>query len=321
MEDILAGLRAAAELTRLRILGLCAHADLTVSDLCRILGQSQPRVSRHLKILVEAKLLDRTREGNWVYYRLAERGDGGKLAQTIVDLIPDQDGELSVDLGRLDTVREERAERADQYFRSIADWEHLRSLFAPSEKIEAAIVGFLPSPRVADLLDIGTGTGRILKAVAGHADRVMGVDSSTAMLTVARSAVEKLGLRHVVLKPADMYALPFPIDSFDAVTIHMVLHYADDPAGVLREGARVLKPGGRLIVVDFAPHEAEFLTTDHGHRHLGFDDTTMRGWLAQAGLEALEPIILPGEPLTVHVWAARRAAGADLVPASRAGAA
>lgn len=308
MEDVLAGLRAAAELTRLRILGLCAHADLTVSDLCKILGQSQPRVSRHLKILVDAKLLDRTREGNWVYYRLAERGDGGKLAQTIVDLIPDGDSDLSLDLGRLDNVREERAERAEHYFRSIADWEHLRSLFAPTEEIDAAIVGSLPAPHVTDLLDVGTGTGRILKAVADHADRVVGIDASTAMLTVARSAVERMGLRHVQLRPADMYALPFPADSFDAVTVHMVLHYADDPSAVLREGARVLRPGGRLIVVDFAPHEAAFLTTDHGHRHLGFEDAAMRAMLEACGLKACEPAVLKGDPLTVYVWAGERAA-------------
>lgn len=304
MEDLLNGLRAAAELTRLRILGLCAHADLTVSDLCKILGQSQPRVSRHLKILVDAKLLERSREGNWVYYRLAEAGqsDGAKLAHTIVDLIPEDDADLTVDLSRLDGIQAERAERADYFFRSMADWEHLRSLYAPSEKIEAALLELLPKAPIHDLLDIGTGTGRVLKAVAPRAERVVGVDSSTAMLTVARSAIERAGLRNCQVKPADMYALPFPKAQFDAVTLHMVLHYADDPGAVVAEAGRVLRPGGRLIIVDFTPHKVDLLHQEHGHRHLGFADETVFDWLRQAGLEPVAPVALAGDPLTVHLW-------------------
>lgn len=318
MDDLLVGLRAAAEPTRLRLLALCAHAELTVSELTQILGQSQPRVSRHLKLLCEAGLLDRFREGTWVFYRLAQRGAGAELTRVIIDQVPPDDATLARDLTRLEDVRRARAESAAAYFRANAPrWDQIRTLHVDDAEVERALLDMLPRQGIADLLDIGTGTGRMLELFSGRVQRAVGIDMSREMLAVARANLDKAGRRNCLVRQGDMYQLPLPDQSFDAVIIHQVLHYADEPGEAIEEAARVLKPGGRLLVVDFAPHDLENLRSEHAHRRLGFRDDEVAGWARAAGLEP-EPVVhLPGKPLTVGIWrATRRADTAARPPAA-----
>ena len=217
MQTLLTSLKAAAEPTRLRLLALCAHADLTVSDLTQILGQSQPRISRHLKLLSEAGLLDRMREGNWVYYRLARRGVGAELGRTLVDALPQDDAQINLDLERLDAIKRARAAKAEAYFRrNAARWDEIRSLYVAEEKVEQVFLDLLAGPRIHDLLDVGTGTGRILELLAPQAEHAIGLDLSREMLAVARAKLEKAGLRHCELRQGDMYQLPLPPRSVDA---------------------------------------------------------------------------------------------------------
>jgi ArsR family transcriptional regulator len=307
MDALLTGLRAAAEPTRLRLLALCAHAELTVSELTQILGQSQPRVSRHLKLLCEAELLDRFREGIWVFYRLAQRGAGAELTRVIIDQIPPEDATLARDLARLEDVRRARAESAAAYFRANAPrWDRIRTLHVDDAEVERALLDMLPAKGIGDLLDIGTGTGRMLELFADRAERAVGVDMSREMLAVARANLDKAGRRNCLVRQGDMYQLPLPGQSFDAVIIHQVLHYADEPAEAIEEAARVLKPGGRLLVVDFAPHDLENLRSEHAHRRLGFREDEVAGWARTAGLETDPVAHLPGKPLTVSIWRATR---------------
>ncbi|WP_029011158.1 ArsR/SmtB family transcription factor [Azospirillum halopraeferens] len=309
MDDLLQTLKAAAEPTRLRLLALCAHGELTVSELTHILGQSQPRVSRHLKLLCDAGLLDRFREGTFAFYRLAERGASAELARVLVDAIPADDQTLALDLERLESIKRGRSESAAAYFReNAARWHEIRALHVPEREVEAALATLLPDGPIGDLLDIGTGTGRILEVLGPRAGRAVGVDQSREMLAVARINLEAAGLRHCHVRQADMYQLPFPSGSFDVAVIHQVLHFAESPGDVLAEAARVLRPGGRLLVVDFAPHDLESLRSEHAHRRLGFADGEIAQWCRQAGLESAPVVHLAGDPLTVSIWPATRAA-------------
>jgi ubiquinone/menaquinone biosynthesis C-methylase UbiE len=305
--DLLGGLRAVGEGTRLRIVALCAEGDLTVGDLTQILGQSQPRVSRHLKLLCEAGLLERLPEGTAVFHRLADRGAGSALAQQVLRLLPRDDATLLLDRERLQAIRAERAASAAAYFRkNAARWGELRSLYVEEKRVEAELLRRLPAEGVGDLLDIGTGTGRILELVAGRVGRGIGVDLSRDMLIVARANLQSAGIANCQVRQADMYRLPWTEPSFDAVTVHRVLHYAEDPARVIAEAGRVLRPGGRLLVVDFAPHALERLRSEHAHRRLGFADEEVSKWCRAAGLRP-EPVQhLPGKQLTVSIWQALR---------------
>ncbi|MFC7333519.1 ArsR/SmtB family transcription factor [Rhodocista pekingensis] len=316
MEFLLNALKAAAEPTRLRMLALCAHGELSVSELTQILGQSQPRVSRHLKLLCEAGLLDRFREGIWAYFRLAERGPCAELAHTLVDAIPADDPTLALDLERLETIRRARREAAAQYFReNAARWHEIRSLHVPEREVEETLLRLVPTEGVRDLLDIGTGTGRMLELFGPRVGRAIGVDSSREMLAVARVNLERAGLRNCQVRLGDMYQLPLPSQSFDAIIVHQVLHYAEEPSDVLYEASRLLRPGGVLLAVDFARHEQEVLRTEHAHRRLGFDDAEVSGWLAQAGLLPGPVVHLPGDPLTVSIWRAVRPAESGIAVA------
>ncbi len=306
MDQLLAALRAAAEPTRLRLLALCAEGELTVSELTDILGQSQPRVSRHLKLLCEAGLLDRFREANWVFYRLARGGDRG-AAERLIGMVPAEDPVVALDRERLDQVKRQRAAAAETYFRTHAqDWDHIRSLHIDERDVEAALVELLADEPIDDLLDIGTGTGRVLEVMAPRVERALGVDLSREMLAVARVNLERAGARNCAIRQGDMYQLPAPGASFDAVVIHQVLHYSEQPGRAIAEAARVLRPGGRLVVADFAPHELEFLRTEHAHRRLGFADGEIMEFCREAGLEPQAPVHLPGQDLTVVMWLARK---------------
>lgn len=295
------------------MLALCARGELTVTELTQILGQSQPRVSRHLRLLCEAGLLDRFREGTFVFYRLAETGRGADLARHLIEAIPADDAQACLDMERLGGIKHARAESAADYFRRNADrWHEIRSLHVPESAVEDAILRLLPAaeggdvPAIDELLDIGTGTGRMLEVLGPHVRRAVGVDMSREMLAIARANLEASGQRHCQVRQADMYQLPFTAASFDAAVIHQVLHYAEEPAAMLAEAARVLRPGGLLLVVDFAPHLLETLRTEHAHRRLGFSDEEVALWCRQAGLVCQPVVHLPGDPLTVTVWPALR---------------
>lgn len=314
MDDLLAALRAGAEPTRLRIVALSARGELTVSELVRILGQSQPRISRHLKLLTEAGLLTRHREGSWVFYRLAEDGPGAEVARHLNALLPDagdgdgdQDRILAQDLERLADVKRARARAAAAYFRKNAKtWDRLRSLHVDDAEVEKAILGLLPKDGIENLLDLGTGTGRMLELLAPRAGRGLGIDLSREMLTVARANLERPETGNCQVRQGDIYQLPFAPGSFDVITIHQVLHFLDEPGRAIAEAGRVLHPGGLLLLADFAPHELESLREEHNHRRLGFEDSEIEAWLDRAGLTVKETLPLVGDPLTVVLWLAEK---------------
>jgi ArsR family transcriptional regulator len=315
MDHLLLGLKAAAEPTRLRILALCAHGELSVSDLTQILGQSQPRVSRHLKLLCDAGLLDRFREGTFAYFRLSDRGACADLARTLADLIPADDDLHRLDLDRLEAIKRQRAEAAAAYFAVNAGrWDEIRQMHIADSEVEQALVDLLPAGRIGALLDLGTGTGRMLTLMGDRAQRAVGIDTSREMLSVARANLDHAGLRHCQVRLGNLYQLPLGNDSFDVAVMHHVLHYLEEPAEALVEAARVLKPGGRLLIADFARHDVESLRTDHAHRWLGFADRDVLAWLETAGFAVEQPIRLRGGPLTVTIWAADRKAAATVTP-------
>ena len=307
LETLLQAMRAVAEPTRLRLLALCSQSELTVTELTQILGQSQPRVSRHLKLLVEAGVLDRFREGTWAFYRLSDLEPCAALARMIVEQIPDGDETRRLDLERLDGVKMARAETAAAYFRqNAARWDDVRGCYVEDQEIEKALLRILPATNMRDLLDIGTGTGRILELYGAAATRAVGIDLSREMLAVARANLESAGHANCQVRQGDMYQLPLPSESFSVAVIHMVLHYADSPGAVIAEAARVLRDGGRLVLVDFAPHREESLRTDHAHRRLGFSNSEIDRWYQRANLVPDRPIHLPGDPLTVTLWSATK---------------
>ena len=323
MQELLAGLRAAGEPTRLRLLALCAHAELTVTELTQILRQSQPRVSRHLKLLCDAGLLRRFREGQWAFYRMADGPDAGLLARSIADMMPVDDPGLARDLERLEEVRAERAEAAARYFRdNAARWDEIRSLYVPEQEVERTIAALLQDVPVSDLLDVGTGTGRILEVLAPSIERGTGIDLSHEMLAVARANLGKSGLQHLQVRHGDMYDLPLDDESMDAVVFHQVLRYAEEPTAAIAEAGRVLRSHGMILIVDFAPHSLEFLRAEHAHRRLGLSNEEVQSWCDAAGLECSLAAALEGDPLTVNVWrASHTREGAGTASRSATGAA
>jgi SAM-dependent methyltransferase len=309
MDQLLAMLRAAGDPTRLRLLLLLREAELTVSELTQILGQSQPRVSRHLRLLCDAGLLQRFKEGSWVFYRAVDRGPRAQLSETLAGLAePDA---MDADRRQLAAVRDARAAAAAAFFKANAsEWERIRSLHAPERDVEAGILRLFEDHIVDSLLDMGTGTGRMLELLAPEIRQGVGIDVSPEMLAIARDRLERAGIHHCQVRLGDLYRLPFPdgnsAQGFDAVLCHQVLHYLDDPQAAVVEAARVLKPKGRVVVVDFAPHGLEFCRDELNHRRLGFSDSEVSGWFGAAGLALRDAkSVAPDEPgkLTVQIWA------------------
>ncbi len=309
-DDLNATLKATGEETRLRILCLLAEAELTVSELTEILRQSQPRISRHLKLLAEAQLVERFREGSWAFFRRAEHGPAAAVVQRLVGALDPADPIVARDRERLAGVRAARVKAAQDYFRRhAAEWDRIRRLHAPDEAVEAEIRTLLLDRPFRSLLDLGTGTGRILELFAPEIERGLGIDLSIDMLAFARSRLDHAGIRNCSVRQGDIFDLSVPRDSFDVVIVHQVLHFLDDGGRAIREAARVLRPQGRLLVVDFAPHELEFLREEFAHRRLGFPPDAVAQWMEQAGLEGIVHKSLAPEPgsdgkIAVSLWLA-----------------
>ena len=295
--------QALADPTRLRIVALLRLMELSVGELAQVLGQSQPRVSRHLKILADAGVLERRKEGSWVFLTLAQVERVEPLF-ALLDAWADGATQalFASDSARTESIRAERAEAANRYFAGHAEvWDQIRSLHVAESEVERAIDRALGNRPLGRLVDVGTGTGRMIELFAPRAAHAIGIDRSSDMLRLARVKLEAAGIASS-LRQGDMYALPLADQSADSVIIHQVLHYAHSPASAVSEAARVLAPGGTLLVVDFAAHEREELRTTDAHIRLGFEDEVMAGWFAAAGLEIDCIEHLEGGELTVTLW-------------------
>lgn len=315
LDETVSLLRAAGEQTRLRLLVLLSNGDLTVSELIDILGQSQPRISRHLKLLTEAGLLERYQEGAWAYFRATDNGPAAALVNELISRMDSNDQQVLRDGERLEELRARRAARAADYFSNNAgSWDQIRSFHVDDAQVEAAMLDMVGSTRFQNMLDIGTGTGRVLELFAPYFAQAVGLDGSRDMLAVARANLDKAGLSRVQTRQGDVYMLPMAGDRFNLVSIHQVLHYLDDPAAAIREASKALAPSGQLLIVDFAPHNLDILREEHAHLRLGFSNEQMCSWMEDAGLEVigtrkLDAVSTDGEQssekLTVSLWLAR----------------
>ena len=295
--------QALADPTRLRILALLRLMELSVGELAQVLGQSQPRVSRHLKILADAGALERRKEGSWVFLTLAESDRLHPLFALVDDWADEATRSLfASDAARTEAIRAERAEAATRYFAGHASvWDQIRSLHVAESEVERAIDTALGHRPLGRLVDIGTGTGRMIELFGPRSTRAVGIDRSSEMLRLARVKLEAAGISSS-LRQGDMYALPLADRSADSIIIHQVLHYAHSPAAAIAEAARVLAPGGSVLIVDFAAHEREELRASDAHIRLGFEDEVMAGWFISAGLEVDHVQHLKGGELTVTLW-------------------
>jgi len=317
-----ATLRALSDLTRLRIMRLLAHMELAVGELVQVLGQSQPRVSRHVRILCDAGLTERRKEGSWVFLRIAIGENlAPPLGNAAARLLAIAEGEDSMfaarcaeDRRHLAAIRADRSAKAEAWFsRHAEEWDTLRLLHCPDEPVEAALAEALGigggDALLGNLLDVGTGTGRMAELFAPHAAHVTALDRSPEMLQVARARLQDSPAGLVDLVQGDFAMLPFGEGAFDTVLFHQVLHYARDPGAALAEAARVIAPGGTIALVDFASHDREELRERHAHARLGFSDEQMLALLTEAGFACRPPVALSGTPLTVKIWMARKQAG------------
>ncbi len=308
LNNLVDTLKAVAESSRLRILNLLKHGDLTVTDITTVLGQSQPRVSRHLKLLHDAGLISRYQEGSWAFFRLDDSSTAGLLGAELVTRLDTSDIAMRRDLERLAQVKQDRQSRAVEYFtKNAREWDQIRSLHAPDAAVEAMLTEIVGMAQFQAMLDLGTGTGRLLELFAPLYKRGVGIDMSRDMLSVARANLEKAGISHVQVRQGDILNPPVEREAFDLVTIHQVLHFLDEPLSAIREASRALRAGGRLIIVDFASHDLETLREKHAHLRLGFADQQMAAWLKACGLKPQKPFEVTAAgygQLTVKIWLA-----------------
>ena len=312
-QNCLSTLRALAEPTRLRIVVLLSEGELTVKDLTSVLGQSQPRISRHLKLLNEAGVLSRFQEGSWVYFRLADNDKQTALVQSVLSRLNDEDPEFRRDRDRAHALRVHRAEQAQQFFAEHAErWDELRALHVDEAELEQRLLDIIGPEPFATLVDLGTGTGRIMELLADRYRRAIGVDTNQTMLGYARARIEHGGLTRAQVRQGDICNLTLDDGIGDLVVMHQVLHYLGDPLNAIEEAARILRPGGRLLVVDFAAHQLDHLREQFAHQRLGFGSKQMHDWLRHSGLQLETYAELPPTPtasthgLTVCIWLASR---------------
>ena len=300
-------LRAAGEITRLRLLSLLAAGELSVKALTEILDQSQPRVSRHLRLLTESGLVSRHAEGAWAFFRLSDEANAAVLVQHLLEQLDASDPVLQADVLRLEAVRRDHQMRAATYFSKVArDWDRVRSLHAPESAVEAAIVDMMKGTSVEMFIDLGTGTGRMLELLDGHFKKGVGIDSSREMISVARSKFERSGQKSVFVRLGDIAQLDEYSASADITMLHQVLHHFLDPGKALLNARQTLKPGGKIVVVDFMPHKLEFLREEQAHKRLGLSHEQMQAWAQAAHLKVTDareiPHNKPGGGLTVCIW-------------------
>ena len=318
-------LKAAAEPTRLRILVLLRAGELNVKDLTRILGQSQPRISRHLKLMAEAGLISRHRDGSWAYFQLVEDGPTGKFLAAMLAAVSLEDVTLARDASRAAALKREREHAAQTYFREHArEWDQIRALHVSESVVEAALSESVGPRRVGLLVDLGTGTGRMLELFRGRYERGLGLDLNHTMLAYAGSRLEAAGIENAGVRHGDIYDVALPDAAADVVVMHQVLHFMAEPQQAIREAARLLAPGGRLVIVDFAPHNLEFLRDTFAHERLGLPAQQVCDWLRSAGLDAISTRTLhpdagaSDDKLSVILWTADRPAEASRTPSAPA---
>ncbi len=305
-------LRSAGEATRLRLLTLLAHGEFNVKDLTQILGQSQPRLSRHLKLLADARLIERFQEGSSVFYRLSETGAPASVLAQLLGALDMLDPLIGRDIGRADALRQDKSMAAQVYFQThAAAWDEIRTYHAPEAAVEAAMLAAMGQGPFDLLVDLGTGTGRILELFAGRANRLAGFDVNRDMLAHARARLATSGVRNSQLRLGNIFNLPLENGVADAVILHQVLHFLEEPGKAVAEAARLLKPSGRLLIVDFAAHGIEAMREDYAHRRLGFERELVEDWLRRDGLavghyEAIRPAKKAEGKLTVSLWMAVR---------------
>jgi len=307
LNSLLNVLKAAGEETRIRILALFKGGELTVTELVTIMRQSQPRISRHLRLLCEAGLLERHREGTWILYRLADLGEQADLVKSIMNYIPYQDQILQHDQKRLEEVKKTRDLKAASYFQeNAANWDKIRSLYVPERQVEDYLLEITNNLEIETLLDVGTGTGRMLKLFSPHTKQGIGIDLSHEMLGVARSHLENNAITNMQIRHGDMYDLALMDGSMDLVLFHQVLHFADDPLAAIRETARILRPDGIVIVIDFLPHKNEKLREEHAHRRLGFSEEEINEWCRITDLKITTTKVMRGKELDLFIWVATK---------------
>ncbi len=305
VDTVIEGLKAAGEPTRLRLLCICSRGEFTVSEIHEIVDQSQPRVSRHLKLLCNAGLLERHREQHWVFYRVPQRGKGAELARILLSVVPDDDPQLELDRRRLSEVLDRRAEAARRFVEKTGLGKGVAQL-DDEASVDVLILRTLGDEPVGELLDIGTGTGRMLRLLGEHADRAVGIDISHAMLMLARSNLHAAGLDHLSVRHGNMYQLRFADQCFDTVTIDQVLFQAEQPGQVLREAARVLRPGGRLLLLEFLTETTIGLWEQDTGDLAVIDEGLLEDWYRDAGLRSIASRRLSGSPFPVVLSMARR---------------
>jgi ubiquinone/menaquinone biosynthesis C-methylase UbiE len=322
MDDILNIFRALADPTRLRIMLLLQKMELAVGELAQILNQSQPRISRHIRILDEAGLAERRKEGSWVFLKPGPAVELEILRRVFRSTKVAKSEQAMQDQAQLSLVRKARAVMAERYFAAHADqWDAIRSLHLPEAEVERAMLALLKDARLGKMLDIGTGTGRMVELFGAAAQSIIAIDNSPEMLRLARaklleseSANGSNLIKKTELKQGDFNNLPLANGAVDSAILHQVLHYAQHPEAVLAEVSRVLKSNGIVLIADFAAHDRENLRTEHAHARLGFSDESIKHWLAASKLELVQTRTLDGGELTVKIWVARKPAIPSLHP-------